>query len=129
MRSFVSETIGGMPGIKEQKTFMAMSIFKEHGETTDEVPKAITMPEDIYFKVPEDETEVLKVLTNLPRGVPSSLWGFEIDELAQTILDAEYALTVRGAPILTIKGKWYYGDFEDISTFLRSYDGEVIKRN
>lgn len=127
MKRFVSDTVGKMPGIKEQKTLMAMTIFKEHGQATDEVPKARALPEDVFFKRPADEMEVMNVLTNLPRGVPSSLWGFEIDELAQEILKAEYGVTPRGAPVLRIKDKWYRGDIEDKSTFLQAYDGDVIR--
>jgi DNA-binding Lrp family transcriptional regulator len=128
MRKFVSETLTSMPGIKEQKTLMAVTIFKEHGEATSEVPKAQDIPEEIYFRIPENETEIMNVLTNLPRGVPSSLWGYDIDELANAILKAEYGLTPRGAPILKLKDKWYRGDIEDKSSYLRVYDGEVLKR-
>jgi DNA-binding Lrp family transcriptional regulator len=127
MKKFISETIGGMPGVKEQKTFMAMTIFKEHGEATEEAPEASPIPDDVYFRHPKDETEVMQILTNLPRGVPSSLWGFEIDELATEILNAEYAMTSKGAPILKIKNKWYRGDIDDISSYLRSYDDVVLK--
>jgi DNA-binding Lrp family transcriptional regulator len=128
MKKFVSETLGTLPGIKEQKTFMGVTIFKEHGNATSEVPKASHVPEDVFFVIPKTETEVMNVLTNLPRGVPSSLWGFEIDELAQEILKAEYGITPNGAPILKIKNKWYRGDIEDKSSYLRSYEGEVLKR-
>lgn len=128
MKKFISESIGSLPGVREQKTFMAMSIFKEHGKTTSEVPKVGAMPDDVYFRTPKNVTEIMNVLTNLPRGVPSSLWGFEIDELAQKILEAEYAITPRGAPVVHIKDKWFRGDIEDKSTFLQAYDGEVLRK-
>jgi len=127
MKKFVSETLGTLPGIKEQKTFMGVTIFKEHGKATSEVPKARNLPEDVYFVIPKTETEVMNVLTNLPRGVPSSLWGFEIDELAQEIIKAEYGISPNGAPILRIKKKWYRGDIEDKSSYLRSYEGDALK--
>lgn len=128
MRKFVSETVGQMPGVKEQKTLMAVTVFKEHGEAAKEVGVVKDLPKEVYFKRPKDEMEVMKVLTNLPRGVPSSLWGFEIDELAQEILNAEYGLTTKGAPIVRIKNKWYRGDIEDVSTYLQAYDGDVVKK-
>jgi len=128
MRKFVAETIATMPGIREQKTFMAVTIFKEHGKATSEVPKSQNIPKDVYFKRPQNEQEIMNVLTNLPRGVPSSLWGLAVDELATEILKAEYALTPSGAPLVQLRGKWYRGDVEDVSTYLSAYDGDVIKK-
>lgn len=128
MRKFVSETVGTLPGIREQKTFMAVTIFKEHGKATSEVPKAQNIPKDIYFKRPQNEQEIMNVLTNLPRGVPSSLWGLAVDELATEILKAEYALTPSGAPLVQVRGKWYRGDLEDASTYLQAYEGDIISK-
>jgi DNA-binding Lrp family transcriptional regulator len=128
MRKFVAETVGSMPGIREQKTFMAVTIFKENGKATSEVPKSQNIPKDVYFKRPQNEQEIMNVLTNLPRGVPSSLWGLAVDELAGEILKAEYGLTPSGAPLVQLKGKWYRGDVEDASTYLQAYDGDIIKK-
>jgi len=128
MRKFVAETVGTLPGIREQKTFMAVTIFKEHGKATSEVPKSQNIPKDVYFKRPQNEQEIMNVLTNLPRGVPSSLWGLAVDELATEILKSEYALTPSGAPLVQIRGKWYRGDVEDVSTYLQAYEGDVIKK-
>jgi DNA-binding Lrp family transcriptional regulator len=130
MKKFVSETVTAINGVKEQKTFMAVTVLKEHGEKTAETIRRVEHDDlkDIYFKIPEEECEVTDLLTNLPRGVPSSLWGLEFDELVQQIMKAEYALTPRGFPIMKIKNKWFRGDLEDPSTYLQPYSGDVIKK-
>jgi len=84
--------------------------------------------QDVYFRRPENESDVYQVLTNLPRGLPSSLWGMEIDELVSAIMKAKYGLTPKGYPIMKIKDRWYRADIDDLSTYLQPYEGRVIEQ-
>jgi DNA-binding Lrp family transcriptional regulator len=127
MKDFVSEWVGDLGGVSEQKTFMAVEIYKEHGLLTKEAEiraKAANL-KDITLHFPS-EKELFAILTNLPRGIPSHLWGLEMDDLVTSILKAKYGLTPRGYPVMNIKGKWFRGDIDDTSNYLAPYEGDVI---
>jgi hypothetical protein len=64
---------------------------------------------------------VLKTLSSLPRGLPSTLWGKDMDELAEEIVNAEYGEAEDGSTIVKIGKKWYYGDPKDVGTYLQIY--------
>ncbi len=74
----------------------------------------------------KNEVKLLQVLSSLPRGLPSTLWGKDMEELALEIVNGKYAETSQGDVIVQLRRKWYYGDPADIGTFLQSFKGEVI---
>jgi hypothetical protein len=41
-------------------------------------------------------------------------------------MDAEYAESTDGDPVMKLGRKWYYGDPKDFGTFLQPYKGEVV---
>jgi len=62
--------------------------------------------------------EVMKGLTAMPRGLPTSLWGKDIPELARQIVDGPKKKTRDGTMIVEIDGKWYNADHTNGSSFL-----------
>jgi hypothetical protein len=74
----------------------------------------------------KNEVKLLQVLSSLPRGLPSTLWGKDMEELALEIVNGKYAETSQGDVIVQIRRKWYYGDPADIGTFLQAFKGDVI---
>jgi len=68
-----------------------------------------------------DETEALGTLSSLPRGLPSSLSGKSMDELAEDLSRADFAETTDGDIIVRIKKKWYHGDQKEVDTYLQPY--------
>ena len=76
----------------------------------------------------EERTEAIaKVkehLSFLPGGVPNSLWGFNIEMLAEAIVDGEKKRSSAGMPLVKISGKWYYNDHGDFLTYMKEYPGD-----
>jgi len=68
-----------------------------------------------------NEGEILRVLSSLPRGLPSTLWGMNMDELAEEVSRAERSMSSEGEPLIKVRGKRYYGDPKDIGNFLQLY--------
>ncbi|MEW5760902.1 MAG: hypothetical protein AB1779_09070, partial [Candidatus Thermoplasmatota archaeon] len=82
-----------------------------------EVEHEIKRPE---IEIP-DEVKALSLITSIPRGLPSSLWGINVETLAKLVANAEYRKTSDGEIILKIKDRWYYGDCTDLGIFLQEY--------
>jgi hypothetical protein len=71
---------------------------------------------------------MLDKLTSLPRGLPSGLWGKDMDELAENIMNGEFSASPDGDPVVKLGRKWYYGDPKDLGNFLQPYKGELADR-
>jgi len=67
--------------------------------------------------------DVLKALSSLPRGLPSTLWGIDMDDLAEQVSRSEYRISTEGDAIVRLGARWYYGDPKDIGRFLQLYRG------
>jgi hypothetical protein len=61
------------------------------------------------------------MLSSLPRGLPSTLWGMEMEELAGEVSRAERSISSEGDLLIKLRGKWYFGDPKDIGNFLQLY--------
>jgi hypothetical protein len=68
--------------------------------------------------------EVMKVLTQLPRGMPTSLWGKDMATLAREIVDGPRKSTPDEEMLVKVDGKWYYADHNKIGTFLMEWKEE-----
>ena len=69
----------------------------------------------------KDETVALKTLSNIPRGLPGSLSGRSMDELAEELVLASFAETEDGDTIVKLGKKWYFGDPKQADTYLQPY--------
>jgi hypothetical protein len=67
------------------------------------------------------EAKVLKALSSLPRGLPSSLWGLEMEDLSSKVVRGERKITDNGDVIVKINNRWYYGDETDLGLFMQHY--------
>lgn len=67
--------------------------------------------------------EVMKALTQLPRGLPVSLIDYELSTLAVMITDGPKKETPDGTVLVEIDGKWYTADHTRTSTFLQLHKG------
>ncbi len=69
--------------------------------------------------------EVMKSLTQLPRGLPTALWGMDIAELGRAIVDGEKRTTADGAELVLINGKWYNADRNNLGRFMIEWKEEA----
>jgi len=67
--------------------------------------------------------DILRIISSLPRGLPSELWGKDLDDLADEIINGEYSTTPEGNPIVKLGRKWFNGDPQDKGTYMRPYKG------
>jgi hypothetical protein len=66
-------------------------------------------------------TRVRRALDTLPAGLPRSLWGWQVDELAVAVVDGEKRTTSSGATVVEIDGQWYMADPDRIAGFLKEW--------
>jgi len=67
------------------------------------------------------ERTVLKALSSLPRGLASSLWGIDMDDLAARVVRAEREDSPDGDLLIKINNRWYFGDETSLGTFMQEY--------
>lgn len=66
-----------------------------------------------------EHREVMRALTQLPQGLPTSLWGWDMTELSRAIVAAEKRVAPDGTEQVLIKGRWYNADRTNVGQFLR----------
>jgi hypothetical protein len=64
---------------------------------------------------------ILKALSSLPRGLPSSLWGIEMEDLANKVTQAQRRWSPEGDIIINIDNHWYYGDERNLGLFMQKF--------
>jgi hypothetical protein len=69
----------------------------------------------------KDETMALKTLSNIPSGLPGSLSGRSMDELAEELVLAGFYETGDGDIIVRLGRKWYFGDPKQADTYLQPF--------
>lgn len=67
-----------------------------------------------------------EALDILPMGLPESLWGWPVDQLAEAIVDGEKAESTSGTPLVRIRSRWYINDPGDMALHLREYEGDPL---
>jgi regulator of protease activity HflC (stomatin/prohibitin superfamily) len=83
-----------------------------------------TIPEgedDTEVETEEAQRRTRHALDYLPSGLPESLWGWEVEELAEAIANGEKRVSKDGFPLVSIRGKWYINDPRDMATFLKEW--------
>ncbi len=92
-------------------------------------PAALDM-EDVAAPTAEDYAdrqhaiqvrEVMKVLTQLPRGMPNTLWGKDMSLLAREIVDGPKRTAPDGTELVQVDGRWYKSDHTNVGTFLSEW--------
>jgi hypothetical protein len=91
-----------------------------------EEPEEPPAPKKMAARRLEDETaaregRILKALTSLPRGLPSSLWGMDMDELVAEVASAEKKTSPEGETLVRINARWYFGDDRNAGLFMQEY--------
>ena len=94
------------------------------------VPEPVAPPteEELADRAHAEEVrEVMKALTQLPRGLPTTLWDKDMAELAKEIVDGPKRTAPDGTLLVQLEGAWYTADHRRIGTFLRESkeDGET----
>jgi hypothetical protein len=89
-------------------------------------PPAISAPEPPPAPRQRDETamregKILKSLSSLPRGLPSALWGLDMEDLASNVVSGERKDTPDGDLLVKIGNRWYYGDETSLGSFMQEY--------
>jgi hypothetical protein len=109
--------VGGEPGAGEPPiTFQAWN--QPAGEPRAEGIETVTMVRTVDEGA-EREKRILKGLSSLPRGLPSSLAGMDLSELVEKVARAEQRTGPDGETLVKVAKRWYYGDEKDPSTFLQ----------
>lgn len=80
------------------------------------VPQEILADETAFL-----EGRILKALSSIPHGLPSSLDGLDVDELVEKVVSAEQRETPAGELLVKIDNIWYYGDERNPGTFMQRY--------
>jgi hypothetical protein len=116
--------VPGKPPVATPASSMRVvdKVSSEELEDEDE-PAPIAPPKKVRGGRPS-EGDILKVLSSLPRGLPSTLWGMEIEELASEVSRGEYRKTADDELLVKVRNKWYFGDPKDIGTYLQLYRGK-----
>jgi len=89
--------------------------------TDQPVAPVLTKAEKADREHTREVREVMKALTQLPQGLPTSLWGWEMAELARAVVDGERQKAPDGTPIVGIKDKWYNADRTNVGVFMREW--------
>jgi hypothetical protein len=84
-------------------------------------PGAAPRPRTAQEEESRREGLILRALTSLPRGLPSTLWGIELEELASRIVKAERRDTPEGDLLVKIDNRWFYGDETNLGMFMQEY--------
>ena len=66
----------------------------------------------------------MRMLTQLPRGLPTELWNMDMSQLARDIVDGPKRTAPDGTPLVKIKRTWYSADLVSVGNFLREYHDE-----
>jgi hypothetical protein len=67
------------------------------------------------------QTQLLRALTSLPKGLPSTLWGYEVDELAAVLAKGQYRETPEGELLVKVGAHWYHGDPSEVGKYMQRY--------
>jgi uncharacterized membrane protein len=89
-------------------------------EATMELSEAERAEQDHDLEV----REIMKVLTQLPRGLPTSLWGKDMSRLAKEIVDGPKRTADDGTHMVQIDGRWYSSDHRKMGKFLQEWKEE-----
>ena len=65
---------------------------------------------------------VMHLVMGLPGKLPSSLWGWDMSDLAEAIVDSPHKDAPDGTPLVELKGRWYLVDLESPDTFLKEFE-------
>jgi hypothetical protein len=87
-------------------------------------PAPLTAEQEAEREHTKEVREVMKILTQLPRGLPTALWGMDINALAREIVDGPKKVAPDGAPLVQVGGKWYVADVANVGTFLNEVKDE-----
>ena len=87
------------------------------------VPEPVTLEDEAARERTREVREVMRALTQLPQGLPTTLWGWDMNELARTIVDGERRTGPDGTQLITIKGRWYNADRTNVGVFMREWKG------
>ncbi len=63
--------------------------------------------------------EVLRTLTQLPGGLPTTLSDWHLSDLAKAVVLGVKATGEDGRPIVGIRGRWYSADRRDLVTYMQ----------
>lgn len=69
--------------------------------------------------------EVMKALTAMPRGLPTTLWGKDITELGREIVDGPKKKASDGTLLVQIDERWYTADHSQAGAFLIEWKEEA----
>lgn len=80
-------------------------------------------PEDGTSDERSDQVaRVQHILMDMPDGLPAELWGRDISDLAEAIVDGESRELDDGSRAVRINGGWYRADVDDPNAFLEKVE-------
>ena len=91
------------------------------------VPVPLSEADEADRERTREVREVMRALTQLPQGLPTTLWGWDMAELARAIVDGERCTAPDGTPLVKVKGKWYNTDRTNVGVFVREWKEPVAQ--
>jgi hypothetical protein len=85
------------------------------------VPVLVSEADEADREHTREVREVMRALTQLPQGLPTSLWGWDMSELARAVVDGEKRTAPDGTALVKLKGKWYNADRTNVGVFVREW--------
>jgi len=85
------------------------------------VPAPLSEVDEADRERTREVREVMRALTQLPQGLPTTLWGWDMNELARTVVDSERRTVPDGTQLVKIKGRWYNADRTNVGVFMREW--------
>ena len=90
-------------------------------ETPPTVDEPISEEEEAARAHATETRDVMRLLTQLPRGLPTELWNMDMSLLAKEIVDGPKRTAPDGTPLVKIKRTWYSADRTSVGNFLREH--------
>jgi hypothetical protein len=84
-------------------------------------PLPVTKEDEADRERTREIREMMRSLTQLPQGLPTTLWGWDMAELARATVDGPKRTASDGTGLVGIKGRWYNADRTNVGVFMREW--------
>ena len=75
-----------------------------------------------------EQREVMRALTQLPQGLPTSLGGWDMSALAREVISGEKKTLPDGTVVVNINGKWYNANRTNAGRFMREHKEPKVSK-
>ena len=109
---------GNVPEMDYQPPYIQEAVPPDTVDEPDEPPTELELQARAHAT---QVREVMKALTQLPRGLPTVLWDKDLSRLAKEIVEGPRRTTPDGTVIVQLEGHWFTADVTKVGTFMREW--------